>query len=363
MLRILHKNLLRELLLNAAGTMAAVLALIFLGALSLQIGKASFDDLPVRAILRSVALFVTHTLNLTLPLSVLVTCLFTYGRAAADGEFSAARTSGVHPWHFLSPAALLGAAVALLLAGLQDRVMPEAHYATKFVGDAIFTDVDRVLHGAEMRLKGGSFYAKWNARARDAEGRLVLEDLYLVRYRDGKPYEHVSAARALPSVDDDGGLELDLYDVRRIDGDRDGVEACGYLRIAVQLDEIASRRLLRRKPVQLSNSELWSAAGRDPQGEAGRRAWSELDYRLALALSAPLFALFGAPLGLRLRLANRAFVFLVGALVVLVGYWPLLATAKRLGDSGAAPSWIAMPLVNVALLVVALRLVRSACRS
>ncbi len=365
MLRILHRALLVELLKNAAGTLAAVLALIFLGALSLQVGKTSFDDLPMTAILKSVALFVTHTLNLTLPLTVLVTCLFTYGRSAAEGEFAAARTSGVHPWQMISPAILLGAMVMVLLIALQNSVMPEAHYRTRFITDAVFTDIERVLQGAEQRLKGGSFVAKWGERRRDADGRLVLEDLDLVQFKGGAPIKWNRAAEANPSLDDDDGgrLVLELFDVHQTDAEHEGVASVKYLMFEVDLDDLAARRVVRKKAVQRTYEELWSIAGRDPGSEAARRSLAELDYRLALAVSAVIFALFGAPLGLKLRLANRAFVLLIGALTVFLFYWPLLATAKKLTDGGPVPSWILMPIPNVVLAIVAVRLLRAAFRS
>jgi lipopolysaccharide export LptBFGC system permease protein LptF len=364
-LRILHRALLGELLLNAASALAAVLVLIFLGALSLQIGKASFDDLPMAAILKSVGLFVTHTLNLTLPLAVLVTCLFTYGRLANDGEFAAARTSGVHPWQILSPALLLGAAVMVAVAALEDRVMPEAHYRTRFIADAVLTDVERVLQGAEQRLQTPAFTAKWGARRRDVDGALVLEDVDLVQLRGGKPVKWLRAAEAKPALDDenDARLVLELFDVRQTDAEHEGVAAVKYLRFDVDLDDLAARRVVRKKAVQRTNEELWSIAGRDPGSEAARRARAELDYRIALAASALMFALFGAPLGLRLRLANRAFVFLVGALVVFVGYWPLLAMAKKASDGGLAPSWALLHLPNLLLGCVSWRLVRAVCRT
>jgi lipopolysaccharide export LptBFGC system permease protein LptF len=363
-MRILHRALFGELLKNAAATFAVVIALIFLGALSLQIGKASYDDLPMTAILKSVFLFVVHTLNLTLPMAVLATCLLTYGRIAAEGEAAAARTSGVHPWHLLTPALLLGAAVSCGLAALQDRVMPEAHYKTKFIADAVFTDIERVLTGAENRLRGGSFTAQWKGRSRDVDGRLVLNDLYLVRYRDGAPYEFVTAAKAKPSLAaDDDRLILELFDVRRTEAGREGVAGVGYQYVPIDLDSLAARRRVRRKPVQMSGVELWSVAATEGASETGRRASAEIHYRIALAASAILFALFGAPLGLKLRLANRGFVFLVGALVVLLGYWPLTAVGKRLAESGALPPYLALNAANVALLVFGLRLSRAAVRS
>jgi lipopolysaccharide export LptBFGC system permease protein LptF len=362
--RLLQRRILRELLINATGTLAATLVLIFLVSLSLQIGRVSFDDLPMTAVLKSVSLFVVHTLNLTLPLAVLSTCLFTYGRAAADGEFAAARTSGVHPWHFLSPALLLGTCVMTLLAALQDRVMPDAHFAARFVGDAVLADVDRVLHGADRRLRQGDFVAQWRERTRDEDGRLVLTDLYLAQFEKGALASETTAARARPSLTDDGSmLVFALTDVHRSAGAREGVISVGSCEVTVDLGALAAERSFRRKAVQLSNEELHGAVARDPSSQTARRAKTELHYRAALALSAPLFALFGAPLGLRLRFANRAFVFLTGVLVVVLGYWPLVAIGKRLADSGAAPAWLALNVANATLLLVGLKLARSACRS
>lgn len=364
MLRVLHKSLLRELALNAAGTLAATLVLVFLASLSLQLGRASFDDLPMTTVLAGVAAFVAQTLNLTLPLAVLATCLLTYGRVAADGEFTAARATGVAPRHVIAPALLLGAVTTTLLGALEDRVIPDAHYASRTIGDAAVLDVDRALRGAERKLRFGDFVAQWDGRGRDADGRLVLENLYFARYERGALREETTAARARPSLSPDGEiLRFDLSDVHRVGDRRDGVVAIGACEIEVDLTALGSEVSRPRKPAQLSLEELYGVAGRDPSSAAAVRARAEINYRIALALSGPLFALFGAPLGLRLRLSNRALVFLVGILVVALGYWPLVAAGKRLADTGALPAWLALNVGNVGLLVAGGILARGTARA
>src|SRR5262245_44902177 len=131
--RLSHRYFPAELLANAIASLLVVFSIFFLAALSLEVGKTHYENLPMVVILKYVGLLLLYTAYLTIPLSVITTCIFTYGRAAQDGEIAASQTSGIPLFRLFLPAHFIGACAMLVLALWQDRIMPDAHYASRNV--------------------------------------------------------------------------------------------------------------------------------------------------------------------------------------------------------------------------------------
>src|SRR5688572_6632545 len=186
-IRLIHRYLLAELVTNALASLLVVFAIFFLAALSLEIGKSHYENLPMVVILKYVSLLLLYTAYLTIPLSVITTCIFTYGRAAQDGEIAAAQTSGIRLMVLLLPAYMIGAFAMLLLAFLQDRVMPEAHFRSRHVDESVFLNVEQILKRKDRRIQQRAFVFTWRSVGEDDSGNLVLDDIELVQYRKKKP--------------------------------------------------------------------------------------------------------------------------------------------------------------------------------
>src|SRR5262245_25538036 len=129
--RVIHRYLLKELARNAVVSLVVVVTIFFLAALSIHAGRSQLENLPMVAILKYVALILFYTAYLTIPLCIVITCIFTYGRAAQDGEIGAAQTSGIRVTQLVIPGIFLGACAMLLLAVIQNHLMPEAHFESR----------------------------------------------------------------------------------------------------------------------------------------------------------------------------------------------------------------------------------------
>jgi lipopolysaccharide export LptBFGC system permease protein LptF len=352
-LRLLHRYLLIELVRNAIVSLVVVFAIFFLAALSLQVGKAKFENLPMIVILKAVALLMLYTGYLTIPLAVVTTCIFTYGRAAQDGEISAAQTSGIQLWSLLVPAVFLGACAMLGLAVLQDRVMPEAHFRSRIVDESVFRNVDELLKQKNHEIRDKSFVFKWGTVGEDASRNLILENVELTQYDAGKVASWTEAKRARPVAEPDSPrITLELFDLHRSDV-RTGTSFWGA-RLDVPIDLSALTEPRRRtKESDLSYEELLSEAASPQSVKRSNRLDAEFHFRIAMALSALLFALFAAPFGIAFRLRNRAVVFLAGILIMVVGYMPIVSVGKSLAERGVLPAWAGLQAGNVALLVLA----------
>jgi lipopolysaccharide export LptBFGC system permease protein LptF len=363
---IVHRFLLRELFVNVGIALSVVLGAFFLIAIALSMGQTRFESIPLWIVIQWTTYQVVANLHLSIPLAVIVGSIFTYGRLVADGEYGALETSGTHPWRVLAPALLVGALGTVALAGLQDRVMPRARLvARKELAEDVLRDLESVLQRGNV-LSGRYWKAHWTGRRVADDGSLVLEDLELLEFeRDGRVRAHTSAKRAQPSLDpEDDTIRLDLTDLQRAETSGRFGSASRW-QMELPFAAIASAKLPRRDNDHRDYEELalrWTrkdeaallaedASERDNLEESAREARAAFHQRVAFAASPLLFAFLGAGLGLVMGMRNRAFTFVLGFLIVVAGYYPLMMFGSWLGDEGILPPFLALQTGNFAVLV------------
>jgi lipopolysaccharide export LptBFGC system permease protein LptF len=359
-LRLIHRYLLKELAVNAVVSLVVLFAIFFLAALSIQVGKSHSENLPMLAVLKYVALLLLYSSYLTIPVCVVTTCIFTYGRAAQDGEIAAAQTSGIRINGLLVPAMFLGSCATLLLAVLQNRVMPDAHFQSRTVDESVFMNVEDLLKRRDKSIRDKNFVFQWRSVGEDASGNLVLEDVELVQYKDQKKVSWTRARRARPVTEEGSSrVTLELEDVHN---EQDGaLVLAGRIEAPIDLSALTPLRA-RTGENQLTYEELLSGAASARTEKRSNRLTAEFHFRFAMAIAPFLLAAFAAPFGISLRLRNRAVVFLAGILVMIGGYLPLVAVARTLVERGAKPGWVYLQAPNAILACVALWFVRKVQR-
>lgn len=326
-----------------------MLAVFYIGGLSTQFDRRAYDGLPMITILRQVGFTILSTTFLLVPLAVMATCIFTYGRFSADGEFDATRASGIPPFKTLMPALAIGAVAMLGLGVLQNSVIPDARHAGRRVSIDGFEQVSNIFLRNDRKLALKGFIFTWSAARQDAAGELVLENVLLIQYdkTTGLPTATTSAARARPSVDGEKDLlTLSLEDLRREEADG-LVQRYGELTQTIDLDALWNRRVVARAAADLSYTQLLAEMGRGGGALRATDVAAEWWFRIATCLAAFLAAGIGAPVGVLLKTRNRAVTFLVGLGIVALVFFPLLATAKNMAEKGtvAAPAAMAVPVV------------------
>ena len=217
-MKTLHRYLVIEMIWNVAMFMAVILSAFFVMSMALTLGKSSVEGLPMLIVFRATWYQVVANLNLILPLTVLSSAIFTYGRAHIDGEFTAVRVAGIHPYQMLVPALLVGAFGTLGLAWLQDEVMPSAHFSGRIeLRKQIFDSLDDILRGSRREIAQKRWSAMWRAAVDDPAGNLVLEDLLVIQKdKDGFMRTRLMADRARPLfIENENKLRLTLENVKR----------------------------------------------------------------------------------------------------------------------------------------------------
>ncbi|MEW6747184.1 MAG: LptF/LptG family permease [Planctomycetota bacterium] len=145
---IYHRHLLRELLWNVAFTFTTV-TFVFGIAIAVQtIYKAS--QLAPLLFAKMMPLLLLKVMPIVIPLSILVGVVMTFGRVAVDGELNTLKTAGIHPFWVIPPALFVGAVGFLITLMINDDLAPRAEYLSRSLLSE--QDLRKLL---EVRLRQG----------------------------------------------------------------------------------------------------------------------------------------------------------------------------------------------------------------
>jgi lipopolysaccharide export system permease protein len=338
-----QRRLLAELLANAASTLLILTVILVLGACA-QI-LAHPEGLTLGSLLRILPIVAAAQIDVTLPLSVLVAVVLTYGRAAADNEIDALRTSGVHPLQVGLPGLLFGALMSLTLLAASDYAKPWA----ETIKDRFRKDVDlgavlrnKLSAGEPVNLNDGATVISVDGF--DDQGRAL--GVRLQQYSEaGEIERELLAEQAEIGVQPARGeLTLTLRNFRTVRGPRlDGVETTITIEVG--------RRTANMDLDDLTTPQLLAELRHGDRMAGFRQADVEMavHMRLAGAVACLLFTLVGMPLALLFRRGDRTGAFLIAFLVALFLYFPSREVSVYLADkrllSPAVAAWAGSSLL------------------
>ncbi len=272
-----------------------------------------------------------------LPIGYLLAVVSTYGRLAADNEWTAMCMARFSPLRAFLPALLLsllvGAVVFLFVANLNPVL---ASKLKEFRRDTVLTMMKTLSPGrTELRFPGGGYM---NARYREGN---VLRDVILdLPGRDKEERMFAIAERAEFLIGTET-LTLRLDGAKKLDAAQDFY--LGHVELVRDLASLTgSNRPTRNSWKFMTSVELWRALSNDEiPAKERRRARFEFHNRAAVGCTALLFFLVGAPTGLRVRRGSGLGALAIGVGYALVYYLLAMRMGKVLVTAGTVPEWIA----------------------
>ncbi len=346
-----QRRLLRELLRNAVTTLLLLTAVLVLGSAA-QILRHP-EGLTLWTVLRALPFFAAAQVEVTLPLAVLVAVVLTYGRAAADNEIDALRTSGVHPLQIGLPGLLFGALVSLPLLLAMDYAQPWAETAKRRLAE----DMDyatllrnKLSAGEPVKLDQRTIIS---AEAFDEAGRALNVRVQLYSANGEIEREILADAADIGVNPARGEMTLELHGFRTVRGPRaDGVQMSVTRPVGKGAGELDTRHL--------TTPQLLAMLRRDAPIAGFTRAQAELavHMRAAAAAASLLFALLGMPLALLFRRGDRTGAFLIAFLVALFLYFPSREISIYLADKQLLSPQVAAFAGSALLLAIGLLLCR-----
>jgi lipopolysaccharide export system permease protein len=347
-----QRRLLVELLANAASTLLILSVVLMLASIAQVLAHPEGLSLPSLA--RILPIFAFSQLDITLPISVLVSVVLTYGRAAADNEIDALRTSGVHPLQVGLPGLLFGTLMSLTLLAAMDYAKPWA----EVVKDRFRNDIDlgavlrnKLSAGEPVNLNDGRTVITVDGFNEQGQALGVRLQQYS---EDGEIERELLAERAEIGVQPARGeLTLTLRNFHTVRGPRfDGVETTVTVQVGrgsteLDIDDLTTPQLLS----ELQRGDRLSGIKR---GEVELTIYM----RVAGAAACLLFTLVGMPLALLFRRGDRTGAFLIAFLVALFLYFPSREVSVYLADKKLLSPGVASCTGCALLLVVGVGLCR-----
>jgi len=263
-----------------------------------------------------------------LPIAFLLSIVATYGRLAAENEWTAIRMAGINPSRMVRPALTMGLLVASLIMYMNTEFLPWLKVRMKtFQQDAVVDMVKNLAPGrTEVQFEDFYLFAPFR------EG-----DVFFDAFIELPPFEDHSGMTVLADevsfsfTDTHMGVEM-----RGVQGVHDSAELKkAYISVAVPLDSIVQTqpqffidaRYLRSRDLYLAVRDHTTPNGDVIPPERYHRYDYEFHERITNALTCLMFVLVGTGTGILMRRGTQ-----LAALAVSVGYavmyWVL---ALRLG--------------------------------
>jgi lipopolysaccharide export system permease protein len=338
-------------------TLVAVITVLMLAFLSQQVVRylnyVAIGKIPTGVLLQLVSFEIPYLLALLLPLSLYLGILLAYGRMYADHEMAILHMSGFNDRRVLR----LTLVSALVIAGIVLFLMLWVNPWISLQRQKVMASDEATLHMIETLLPG-----RFQVSA-DGKHVMFVETLS----RDHKRAQNVFLAEEKMDPDQpdqsqwmlifaEQGYQAKMHGVAdpffvtengyRYEGTpgKNDYKIIKYKTYAIRIPQ-AESHIIHPEDETLSMAALWQDYG-NPKRAA------ELQWRISVALSAIVLALFAVPLSAVRPRKSRFFILLPAVLIYII-YINLLFVARHWVEQGSLTSALGMWWVHALMLVAA----------
>lgn len=352
-------------------------SLFFTGGEVVRLTEFLAQGVPPATVFRLFALTLPYLVSLTFPMAMLLAALLGFGRLSNDGEIVALVAGGTSFARIVAPLAAWALVVSLVGLWFTNTIVPGANRGRETIIRQARNDVGALGSVASFTLplrSDGALTTLVHVEGGVDVAGQSLRDVLVVTWNRGTATGAVFAPRARwvvgtrnwqLSEDFEGaswaganpyilkGSALDTRDNAVLrDGTLVGLGTPGELQALERpVKEVSTRALRERIRV------LRAGAAED----RAREAEVEVAQRIALPWASFVFALVGAPLGVRPQRAGKGVGFGL-AILIIFSYWIALQFVSYLGKAGVMDPAFALALPNLAGIAAATLLIRRVLR-
>lgn len=331
---------------------------------------------------------VAYPLYFSIPLSVLFGLTLSMGRMVADLEISAMRCHGASHAQIYAPVLALGIVAAGASHWVNGWVIPELRYERRNLEQYVLRQLENLGTGRNRAIPlpdgGGTLlvgaYEGTSLWKVEIDLNRKLQSRFVPEVRDQLPDRLPETITLLARMgrleirDDSPGVVIHLRGVEVLVPEKGPLGDRFYQRFSITENLMIPisfepktrgfkdlvRPDLATYLASLEKKCESSSGDEDDRREltAARAEWHRRD---AFTISSILFPLLGASLCFVLDRRNRLVPFLVGNLLILGLFYPLLMVGASLAERGLWP-WLALCLPNIALLALTAFLLRRVLR-
>ena len=210
----LNKYLVKESLIPFLLSLGVITTVLFLQFLIRAIDRFLGKGLDVWIILEYLYLNLAWIIALSVPMSLLISTVMTYGRMSQDNEITALKAAGVSVSSIIKPAVFFGGFVGLILCLFNNFVLPDMNYHARLLARDIYQK------SPELTIEPGYFIntiPQYSMIVRDMEGNNFKDVKIFSKYSGTEKVTIYADKGKLTSKDDIIILDLENGEIHEID--------------------------------------------------------------------------------------------------------------------------------------------------
>ena len=301
-------------------------------------------------------------LSYTIPMSALSATLIVFGRMSSDNEITAMRAHGINLYRLSMPLLIAGVVLSLFSIILNDRVLPEAHFASRKIVKNIG------IKNPAAYLEPGTFIKSFKGYiifVHEAD-KNRLKGIRIYQVQEDQPTRTIIAKKGeFITLENQNAIKLKL-----IDGTSDELNPKNPLHfyklnfktyyLTLHLDEsLSSDGYIAKKPKEMNFKEIKQEIKKLGRHHIDAPALiAEFHRKISISFASLIFIIIGISLGIFTKRGEKTVQFAI-ALGVIVVYYLLLAggMAISLRTGQAIALW--MHMSNIILAIVGIALFRN----
>jgi lipopolysaccharide export system permease protein len=310
-------------------------------------------------ILKLLGWLIPYLLSFTIPMAILTAILLGFGRLSQDNEMQAMRASGVSLYRIMFPVIIIGLIFSLLSSILNNRLLPEAHFAIRRIAKGI-----GIKNPASV-LEPGTFikaFEKYIIFVYKIKGN-KLYNIRIYEPQENRPTRTIIADRGeFVPVKGKQMIKLKL-----IDGTSDEPnpsDPTSYYKlnfktyyITLDLSQDYSQQQIQKKPKDMSAEELRKEIKKLKKLNINTiPLLTELYKKVSISFSCLAFVVIGLPLAIKTKKGAKSAGFGISLLVIII-YYLLFAGSEALALRKIIRPELAMWIPNAVLFTIGLILI------
>jgi len=305
-------------------------------------------------------------LSYTIPMSALSATLLVFGRLSSDNEITAMRANGINLYKLTSPLIIAGLVLSLFSIILNDRILPESHFASRKIVKNIGVKTPSAYLESGTFIKTFKDYIIFIHKI----DKNKLTGIRIYQLQEGRPTRTIIAKKGeFIGLENQNAVKLKL-----VDGTSDEPNPKNpmhfyklnfktyYLTLNVDAD-LTSGDYIQKKPKEMNFHEIKTEIKRLGHYHIDTPALiAEFHRKISISFATFVFIIIGVSIGIFTKRGEKTVQFAI-ALAVIVIYYLLMASGMAISLKGTEPIWLWMYLPNAILAIVGIILFRKTVES
>ena len=305
-------------------------------------------------------------LSYTIPMSALSSTLIVFGRLSSDNEITAMRAHGINLARLAKPLIIAGLVLSLFSIILNNKILPEAHYASRKIVKNIAAKTPSAY------LESGTFiksFQNYIVFIREID-KNKLKGIRIYQLREGKSARTIIAKNGeFITLENQNAIKLKLMNGTSDESDpKDPTQfyklnfKTYYLTLDIDEGSSSSQRI-DKKPKEMTFREIKQEIKKLGLHHIDAPALiAEFHRKISISFATLVFIIIGISLGIFTKRGEKTVQFGI-ALAVIVAYYLLMASGMAVSIKGLQPIALWMYLPNIILALVGIALFKNTVES